>query len=106
MAISLPQLVVLSVFVSAVLVVQNRLGVGTVGAALGTLAVCTGVIVLWLLGSVTLTKQMLWHWARRSRAQCYYSLYHELERFKQADVAPAAWSSVICCSGLVDYGHS
>lgn len=63
-SLSLPLLVVYSLFVSAVLIWMNRRGVGPVGAAAGTLAVCVAVAVIqfFALGPATLSRQALQHW--------------------------------------------
>jgi hypothetical protein len=62
--LSLPLLVVYPLFISAVLIWLNRRGVGAVGAAAGTLAVCVAVslIQFFALGPATLSRQAVQLW--------------------------------------------
>jgi hypothetical protein len=63
-AISLPLVVLQSLVVSAALVWLNRRGVEAVGAAVGTIAVCVGglMVQLLFLGQATLTRQAVMYW--------------------------------------------
>lgn len=63
-SVSLPLLVVYSLFISGVLIWLNRRGVGTVGAAAGTLAVCVAIAVIqfFAFGPATLSRQAVQQW--------------------------------------------